>query len=34
AIARRIVEAHGGHIEACNHPEGGLAVTVRLPLAD
>ncbi len=34
AIARRIIEAHGGRIEARNHPEGGLAVTVRLPLAD
>jgi two-component system OmpR family sensor kinase len=31
AIARRAVLAHGGSIEAGNRPEGGLAVTIRLP---
>jgi two-component system OmpR family sensor kinase len=32
-IARRIVEAHGGHIRAANRPEGGLSVQILLPLA-
>lgn len=32
AIARRAIEAHGGGIEARNHPDGGLEVTVRLPV--
>ncbi len=31
AIARRAVLAHGGSIGAHNRPEGGLAVTIRLP---
>jgi two-component system, OmpR family, sensor kinase len=31
AIARRVVEAHGGTITASNRPTGGLAVTLRLP---
>jgi len=31
AIAARAVRAHGGHISAANHPDGGLVVTVRLP---
>ena len=31
AIARRTILAHGGSIQAENRPEGGLAVTVRLP---
>jgi two-component system sensor histidine kinase CpxA len=31
AIADRAVRAHGGSIEARNHPEGGLEVTIRLP---
>ncbi len=31
AIARRAIEAHGGGIEAQNHPDGGLEVTLRLP---
>lgn len=31
AIAKRAVEAHGGHIEARNRPGGGLCVSVRLP---
>jgi len=34
AIARRAIEAHGGRIEARNHPDGGLEVTLRLPEAD
>ncbi len=33
AVARRIVEAHGGSIEATNHPEGGALLTVRIPAA-
>ncbi|OGT90818.1 MAG: hypothetical protein A2286_05920 [Gammaproteobacteria bacterium RIFOXYA12_FULL_61_12] len=32
AIASRAVAAHGGRIQARNHPEGGLLVTIRLPL--
>jgi two-component system sensor histidine kinase BaeS len=31
AIARAIVEAHGGILEAQNHPEGGAVFTLRLP---
>ena len=34
AITERAVRAHGGEVEACNHPEGGLEVTIRLPVAD
>jgi two-component system sensor histidine kinase CpxA len=30
AIAARAVEAHGGTIDAANHPDGGLLVTIRL----
>ncbi len=33
AISRRAVTAHGGNITARNHPDGGLEVTIRLPLA-
>jgi two-component system OmpR family sensor kinase len=33
AIARRVVEAHGGTVAASNRPSGGLAVTIRLPSA-
>jgi signal transduction histidine kinase len=32
-IARRIVEEHGGSIEARNRPEGGLTVEIRLPMS-
>lgn len=32
AIAARAVRAHGGTISAANHPEGGLVVTMRLPV--
>ena len=33
AIARRVVEAHGGSIRASNRATGGLAVEIRLPAA-
>ena len=32
AISRDIVSAHGGHIEARNRVEGGLEVTISLPV--
>jgi PAS domain S-box-containing protein len=32
AIVQRIVEEHGGSIDASNHPEGGAVVRMRLPL--
>ena len=32
AIARRTVESHGGRIDAASVPDGGLAVTVELPV--
>jgi two-component system, OmpR family, sensor kinase len=31
AIARRVIEAHGGRISASNRPTGGLCVTIVLP---
>ncbi len=31
SIAHKAVLAHGGSIQALNRPEGGLAVTIRLP---
>ncbi len=34
AITERAVRAHGGEVEARNHPEGGLEVTIRLPISD
>jgi len=33
AIVRHVVEAHGGHVEAANAPDGGAVFTLRLPLA-
>ncbi len=33
AIVRRIVEEHGGAVQAENRPDGGALVTVRLPCA-
>ncbi len=33
-ICRRIVEDHGGQIEAADSPEGGAIVTVTLPITD
>lgn len=32
AIVQRIAELHGGAVELRNHPDGGLEVTVSLPL--
>jgi two-component system sensor histidine kinase KdpD len=32
AICRAIVEAHGGMIRAANHPNGGAAFVLTLPL--
>jgi nitrogen fixation/metabolism regulation signal transduction histidine kinase len=32
AIVRRIVEEHGGYVEADNAPDGGARVRVGLPL--
>jgi signal transduction histidine kinase len=32
AVSHGIVRAHGGSIEAANHPQGGALFTVRLPL--
>jgi nitrogen fixation/metabolism regulation signal transduction histidine kinase len=34
AIVKRIVEEHGGRIEAENRPEGGARIVVSLPLGD
>ena len=33
SIVRSICLAHGGSVEAVNHPEGGCCLTVRLPVA-
>jgi nitrogen fixation/metabolism regulation signal transduction histidine kinase len=34
AIVKKIVEEHGGRIDADNHPEGGARIHVVLPLQD
>ncbi|TDC44224.1 HAMP domain-containing histidine kinase [Actinomadura sp. KC345] len=34
SIVRAVVDAHGGTIETVPRPEGGLSITVRLPLAE
>jgi two-component system sensor histidine kinase CpxA len=34
AIAERAIRAHGGEIEASNHPDGGLEVRIVLPITD
>jgi two-component system, NtrC family, sensor histidine kinase HydH len=33
AVARRVVELHGGSIHASNHPQGGALFRVRIPLS-
>lgn len=33
AIVRSVLEAHGGKAEACNRPEGGAVIRLRLPTA-
>ncbi|OHX19634.1 hypothetical protein BI344_17300 [Chromobacterium sphagni] len=33
AIARRVVQAHGGSVVAANRAGGGLAVAIELPVA-
>ncbi len=33
AIARRAILFHGGEVAARNHPQGGLEVSLRLPLS-
>jgi two-component system sensor histidine kinase HydH len=32
AVARRVVELHGGSIQATNHPDGGALFRVRIPV--
>jgi len=32
AVARRVVELHGGSIQASNHPDGGALFQVRIPV--
>ncbi|WP_255010994.1 ATP-binding protein [Roseovarius sp. M141] len=34
AIARTIIQAHGGSVILCNLPEGGLETVVRLPIGE
>jgi C4-dicarboxylate-specific signal transduction histidine kinase len=31
AVARSLVDNHGGSIRAANHPEGGAVVTISIP---
>lgn len=33
AIAQRSILLHGGEIEAANHPDGGLQISIKLPLS-
>ena len=33
AIVYGIIQEHGGHISAANHPDGGAIFTVELPAA-
>jgi signal transduction histidine kinase len=33
SIVRAVVRAHDGHVETVPRPDGGLAITVRLPAA-
>ncbi len=32
AIARQLAQAHGGDLQAANHPQGGAQFTLSLPL--
>ena len=34
AIVYGIVQDHGGHIRAANHPDGGAVFTVELPIPE
>ncbi len=34
AIARRVIEAHEGTVQAMNRPGGGLSIEITLPIAD
>jgi signal transduction histidine kinase len=34
AIARSIVEAHGGRLEAKNNPDGGATFSFTLPVSE
>ncbi|MFZ2171791.1 MAG: ATP-binding protein [Methylococcaceae bacterium] len=34
AIAYRSIEAHGGHIQARNRPQGGLRIEINIPFAE
>jgi signal transduction histidine kinase len=34
AIARSIVEAHGGRLEAKNNPDGGATSSFTLPVSE
>lgn len=34
AIARRVIEAHRGTVQAMNRPGGGLSIEISLPIAD
>ena len=33
SITDRVIRAHGGTVQAHNHPEGGLVIEITLPLA-